>query len=440
MSPSDDLACVLDAVVALHGYFRRYDYSTTLRHSVTWQAAKAALAVGTSRRGLEAPNLDEVSEAVRLLYRLLAVLTIDIPPAHVVHGTVTGISAVLCVVAKLVYGVPMLLTEHGVYIRERCLALREVSPSPFLKSFWLGLDILITRISYRCADEIAPVCDFNQRWERTLGAEPQKLRTIYNGVDPDKFKPLPSEARTPTLVWVGRVDPLKDLTTLFQALAEVRRSDPSVRLLMYGVVPAGNEGYWREVSALSDHLGLKDAIIFRGRAENLAEAYGAGDLVVLSSRSEGFPYTVIEAMMCGKPVVGTDVGGVAEAIGACGAVVEPGNPQALATACLDLLRDPERRRLLGKRARHRALLRVLGQGLCLELPAVLRATEIEVVCRGGGEGPRVWRPLVKPADSRGRGRSPTERRAKRWEKRRRKRWEERRAAPLDELGCQTGTD
>ena len=365
LNPSDDLARVLDALVALHGYFRRWDYSTTLKHPATWRAAKAALTDGAMRGGLGAPNLYDLSEAVRLLYRLLAVLTIDIPPAHVVHGTVTGISALICVVAKLVYGVPMLLTEHGVYIRERCLALRKVSPSRFLKGFWVGLDILITRISYRCADEIAPVCAFNQRWERSLGAEPQKLRTIYNGVDPDKFKPLPSRAETPTLLWVGRVDPLKDLATLFQALAEVRRCDPSVRLVMYGVVPAGNEGYWKEVSALSDRLGLKDAVIFRGHAENLAEAYGVGDVVVLSSLSEGFPYTVIEAMMCGKPVVGTDVGGVAEAIGACGAVVEPGNPQALAAACLDLLRDPERRRLLGRRARQRALLQFSARGFAL---------------------------------------------------------------------------
>ena len=78
-------------------------------------------------------------------------------------------------------------------------------------------------------------------------------------------------------------------------------------------------------------------------------------MVALSSISEGMPYTVIEAMMCGRPTVSTDVGGVAETVGEAGLVVPPGDPGAFAAACVELLRDPIRRTALGAAARQRAL-------------------------------------------------------------------------------------
>ncbi len=79
-----------------------------------------------------------------------------------------------------------------------------------------------------------------------------------------------------------------------------------------------------------------------------------GQIVVLSSMSEGLPYTVIEAMMCKRPVVATDVGGIAEAVGGAGIIVPPHDPVALAAACVELLYDPERRRRLGELAARRS--------------------------------------------------------------------------------------
>jgi len=94
---------------------------------------------------------------------------------------------------------------------------------------------------------------------------------------------------------------------------------------------------------------------FPGFAASAAAAYNEGDFVLLSSISEGFPYSVVEAMMCGRTVVGTDVGGVREALEGCGFVVEPRNPEQMAEACLTLLRDPDLARDLGQKARAKAL-------------------------------------------------------------------------------------
>lgn len=356
MNPIDDIGRPLDALMSFHAYFRHYDYDTTMRHPLTWETARVELAAGAASRGLEVPNLQDVTDAAQLLHRLLALSTVDIPPAHVVHGSAAGLSSVICTVAKALYGMPMLLTEHGVYVRERCLTLRkEEEISSFMKTFELGLDMLLAKMSYTCADTVAPVCDFNQRWELRLGADPQKLHTVYNGIIPDGFTPAESEPETPTLVWVGRIDPLKDLITLVQALAEVRASVPDVRLVMYGIIPPGREDYWKEVQDEIKRLGLEDAVDYRGKTSDLAAAYAAGHITLLSSISEAFPYTVIEAMMCAKPVIGTSVGGVAEAIADTGIVVDPRNPQALAAACVELLADHDRRRALGEKARERAL-------------------------------------------------------------------------------------
>ncbi|MEU1072252.1 MULTISPECIES: DUF3492 domain-containing protein [unclassified Streptomyces] len=90
-------------------------------------------------------------------------------------------------------------------------------------------------------------------------------------------------------------------------------------------------------------------------APELADAYAGGSVVVLSSVVEGFPVSLVEAMLCGRATVSTDTGAVVEVIGGTGLVVPPRNPRALADACLALLRDPERRERLGAAARARAL-------------------------------------------------------------------------------------
>ena len=130
---------------------------------------------------------------------------------------------------------------------------------------------------------------------------------------------------------------------------------PDARFILYGKPPKGNEWYYQKCLDLRDRLKLQDNVVFAGFAASAAAAYNEGDFVVLSSISEGFPYSVVEAMMCERTIVGTDVGGVSEALDGCGLVVEPRNPADMARACLELIQDPERTRELGRQAREKAL-------------------------------------------------------------------------------------
>jgi glycosyltransferase involved in cell wall biosynthesis len=106
---------------------------------------------------------------------------------------------------------------------------------------------------------------------------------------------------------------------------------------------------------LVEDLALTDVVTFEGQVESPLHAYHAASLVVLSSISEGFPYTVVEAMACARTVVCTDVGGVKEAVGDAGFVVPPRNPEPMAAAILRLLDDEPLRLRLAARARQRVL-------------------------------------------------------------------------------------
>jgi len=130
---------------------------------------------------------------------------------------------------------------------------------------------------------------------------------------------------------------------------------PEARLRMFGSPPPGQEAYLERCRALAAELGLGNAVAFEGRVEQIRDAYDAGQVVVLCSISEGFPYTLIEAMTCGRPCVATGVGGVGEAVADTGMIVPPRSPEALAQACLTLLQDAGLRRRLGAAARMRAL-------------------------------------------------------------------------------------
>lgn len=101
---------------------------------------------------------------------------------------------------------------------------------------------------------------------------------------------------------------------------------------------------------------MTDGLSWEGRIDDVARAYAAGSIVMLSSISEGFPFSLIEAMSCGRSTVSTDVGGVREAVGDTGLVVPPREPEAMAKATLELLKGGwEKRAELGSRARQRVI-------------------------------------------------------------------------------------
>ena len=109
------------------------------------------------------------------------------------------------------------------------------------------------------------------------------------------------------------------------------------------------------MSSPSEELELEETFVFAGHTTNIVDAYHSGDVIALSSISEAFPYSVVEGMMTGKPVVATDVGGISEALGNSGYLVKPRDSEGFATAITSLLKDSNLRQTMGKKAKERAL-------------------------------------------------------------------------------------
>jgi polysaccharide biosynthesis protein PelF len=313
--------------------------------------------------GLPPLTLRDADDAAVLLEHAVRPLAARLPDVDLCHANANGLAALVALAAKWRNGLPYALTEHGVYLRERYFSSTDLSPG--VKAALLRFHRALARLAYREAALIAPVSGFNRRWELRHGADPAKVVVVPNGVDPQRFAVLDHEPVEPTISWVGRVDPLKDLETLIRAFGYVRAWLPAARLHLAGPVPAGNERYAADCRRLATELQVAEAVTFAGPVGCSRDAFAAGHVAALSSVSEGMPYTVIEAMMCGRATVSTDVGGVAEAVGDTGLVVPPRDPQAFAAACLDLLTGPARRADLAARARQRALAE-FTLGRCLE--------------------------------------------------------------------------
>src|SRR5262249_46825400 len=161
----------------------------------------------------------------------------------------------------------------------------------------------------------------------------------YNGIDTDLFLPGPKPAAIagrPTAVAAARLSAVKDILTMIRAAAVAKRHLPDLLVRVYGS-RGPDRAHTPRRRPPSAEVGLESTFELAGFHSRPSEIYNDGDISVLSSITEGFPYTVLESMACERPVVATDVGGVREALDGVGVVVPPRDPEALARAMLELL-------------------------------------------------------------------------------------------------------
>ena len=198
---------------------------------------------------------------------------------------------------------------------------------------------------------------FNARQiQKRYGITP---RVIYNGIDPQIFRPLPADLNlkrrlqfpeeSPVILFTGRVIGLKGIQVLLRAATRLPRKDPW-RILVIG------EGEAKEsLKNLCRDLGIQERVFFTGFIPNheLPNYYSFADLAVFPSLAdETFGVAICEAMACGRAVLSTRVGGIPELVadGESGVLVEPNNGAELGDQIARLLRDPDRRIELGESA------------------------------------------------------------------------------------------
>ncbi|BAU29715.1 glycosyltransferase involved in cell wall biosynthesis [Aneurinibacillus soli] len=340
----------------LYHYFQKFDYQVSFKSELTWNVYKDFILKASSNKTfrLSQPDVYGLIQSLGWLYRFLSIVNAPIPETHVTHSTAAAFCGIPCVLAKLKNNTPFLLTEHGIYLREQYISLSKRGYSSFLTTFLIRFIQSISTLNYTYADQVSPVCQYNTRWETRFGVPIDRIHVIQNGVDQHVFTDTPSSPNViPTVVMTARIDPVKDILTFLRAAAIVRDRFPNVKFVLYGSVSVSE--YFEECKELREKLRLHDSFIFAGHTSNIVAAYQSGDIIALTSISEAFPYSVVEAMMVGKPVVATDVGGVKEALGNTGLLVDPIDPEAFAEAILKLLNNSLLRSELGREARERAL-------------------------------------------------------------------------------------
>ncbi|MGV9994461.1 DUF3492 domain-containing protein [Streptomyces sp. NPDC003374] len=386
-------------------------------------ALRSETAVRALERACRAPGAVRAARTARVpdlltvaahLERALRPLSLDwyeddgLGAADVCHAASGGTAALPGLLARHFCGVPLLVTEYGVPLRAHYLAPGADGTAPAARALLAAFHGRLAAEVYRRAAVVTHGNAHTRRWQERCGADRARLRTVHPGMDALPFAEVGEGPQAPgpgTLVWVGRVEPTKDLVSLLHAFAEVRRQEPAARLRILG--GAGSP----DGAAYLGHCRALAAQLFPDEAEGLhavgdnpvsfeelggpeaptaADAYAAGAVVVLSSVVEGLPVGLVEAMFCGRATVSTDVGAVVEVIGGTGLVVPPRNPRALAEACVTLLRDPERRARLGAAARARALeLFTVEQNVAafhgIYLEIVSHCPVRRVVLDGGGD-------------------------------------------------------
>lgn len=293
---------------------------------------------------------------------LYSLMIADLPKARCYHALSTGYAGILGAYAKIKTGRPLILTEHGIYTNERRIEiasanwLEETASQAMtidrtrfnLRDLWHETFANYSRICYQACDHIITLFGGNQEAQIADGADPTKVRIIPNGVDVDLYSSLGRKDHpNPTVAFIGRVVPIKDVKNFLRAMAALSRSIPDLKVLLMGPTDEDPD-YYEECKNIVEYFALDKVVTFTGRVD-IKRYLPEIDVMVSSSISEAQPLAILEVGASGIPTVATDVGACREiimgkedespALGAGGIVVSPSNPQALAEGVFTLLTD-----------------------------------------------------------------------------------------------------
>ena len=278
-----------------------------------------------------------------LLYKTLEFVE-KVPESDIYHALNSGYAGLLGCLSKLKTEGSLIVTEHGLYLKERRFELENSEIPDWLHMLYEKFFESLVKTSYKYSDTVTSVCQDHTRFQREIESELKKLRVIYNGIDTKRFNIRKSFNNREhfNVGTVTRVTPIKDILTFIRAAKHVLKKHKA-KFYILGEVQ--DEEYFEECQGLLKKLELEPYVEFTGFQKS-TDWYPEFDVFVLSSLSEGFPLTILEALSCEVPCVATDVGGVPEILDDR-FLVHKWDPEGLAEKISWLLENPEKRRKIG---------------------------------------------------------------------------------------------
>ena len=297
---------------------------------------------------------------------VLSAIVENFPPVRCYHTVSTGYAGFLGALLKRRHGKRLILSEHGIYTKERRIDLyaarwiadnrtvlqRDPTQAGYFRALWIRFFEALGRMCYDASDQIIALYEANRLRQVLDGAEAGRTSNSANGIDVVRFgalRALRSAAIPPIMCLIGRVVPIKDIKTFIRATRIIVGRRPDVEAWIAGPEEE-SPAYVLECRELVKSLGLENNVKFLG-FQKLTELLPKIGLMVLSSISEALPLVILEGYAAGVPTVSTDVGSCRQlvyglddedrALGASGAVVGIADPQALAEAALHFLSDAD---------------------------------------------------------------------------------------------------
>jgi glycosyltransferase involved in cell wall biosynthesis len=240
------------------------------------------------------------------------ILGAECPAADVYHAVSTGYAGLAGATAKIRTRKPFLLTEHGLYHKEREMEIKRAAyVKGYQRDMWIGMYNSLSRVAYRSADLVISLFEYNRRRQIELGVDPDAAIVIPNGIDIVRFSSIRRRKRAGFHVGlVGRVVPIKDIKTFIMTAKVIADALPEARF--YCIGPADEDpAYYEDCRALVESFRLTERFQFTGK-QDVRVYYAFLDVILLTSVREAQPLVILEAYAAGLPVVSTKVGNVPE--------------------------------------------------------------------------------------------------------------------------------
>ena len=288
---------------------------------------------------------------------LFLALSSEVPKADVYHAVSTGYAGILGCMGKHFHHGQLIISEHGIYTREREEELIKAEwVQRLYKKIWIQQFRKMSYVAYEQADVVTSLYQHASELQVELGCPKDKTVITPNGINTERLKNLSKGSEeNKAFINIGavlRVTPIKDVKTMIQAFAYAKKRNSKLKLWIMGPYEEEPE-YAAECFRMVETLGIPD-VEFTGRIQ-ITDYLGWMDMTILTSISEGQPLTILESFAAKVPVIATDVGnckgliyGEDDDFGKAGIITHIMNISEIADAMVYMADHPQIRNEMGE--------------------------------------------------------------------------------------------